>query len=457
MIVMKFGGTSVGSAAAMRRVASIVERARKRKPAVVVSAVSKVTDRLLAAARAAQARTGAPEKLLEDLAATHRSILSELSLPADLVDGDLLQLGEALRGIYLLRELTSRSLDYVASFGEVLSSKIVAALLDSQGVPARAWTGWDAGVLTDDRHGEAAVLPDTYARLRKNLSRELGRRVPVITGFVGKTPGGERTTLGRGGSDYSAAIVGRALGAEEIQIWTDVPGILSCDPRIVKDAFTLRHLTFAEAAELAYFGAKVLHPKTVEPAVDVGIPVRIVDTFAPEDPGTLVLKEHKVDDGRLFEGLAVKKENLLVNLTSTRMLDAEGYLAEIFGLLARHDISVDCLATSEVSVTFTCAGRYRGALGHSLEALRRIAHPAVHAGRSVIAAVGERMRVRPGVAGEIFGVLARERINVEMISQGASELNLTFVVADEHADRALRALHAEFLAPRRRAERRKKR
>jgi aspartate kinase len=452
MIVMKFGGTSVGSAAAIRQVCGIVERALPRKPVLVVSAVSKVTDRLIDAANRARARDAAPDLLLDDLAGVHRSILADLGLPGDILDADLARLGEALRGVYLLRELTPRSLDYVVSYGEVLSSKIVAATLEARGVRARAWTGWEAGVVTDERHGEAAILSRTYALLKKNLGREVGRRVPVVTGFVGRTRAGERTTLGRGGSDYSAAIVGRALGAEEIQIWTDVTGILSCDPRIVPDAFPLRHLSFAEAAELAYFGAKVLHPKTVEPALDVGIPVRIVNTFEPDDPGTLVEKEPAPSgDARVVEGLAVKKGNLLANFTSTRMIDAKGYLAEIFGVLARHDVSVDCLATSEVSVSLTVAGRYEKSLRASLQELRHVARPQIHGGRAVIAVVGEGMKVHPGVAAEVFGVVFREGINVEMISQGASEMNLTFVVADGAADRALRALHDHFLRGRARA------
>jgi aspartate kinase len=452
MIVMKFGGTSVGSADAIRKVAAIVAEALPRKPAVVVSAVSKVTDRLLESARLAQKRKKTPEKLLEGVSATHHQILGELGLPADLVDADLRKLGEALRGIYLLRELTPRSLDYVVSFGEVLSSQIVAALLESRGIAARAWTGWEAGVLTDDQHGEAAILPETYGLLKKNLSRELGKRVPVITGFVGRTQSGERTTLGRGGSDYSAAIVGRALRAEEIQIWTDVNGIMSCDPRIVSDAFTIRYITFAEAAELAYFGAKVLHPKTVEPAVDVGIPVRIVNTFDPEDPGTLVVKDSdpSPSDDRVVEGLAVKRGNLVVNLVSTRMLDCEGYLARVFDILARHDVSVDCLATSEVSVSLTVDSRYAERIKKALEELRHISRPVIYPARSIICVVGEGMQVRTGVAGEIFGVVGREGINVELISQGASELNCTFVVADEHADKALRALHDHFLKGRQR-------
>ena len=450
MIVMKFGGTSVGGAAAMKRVTEIVRRALPRKPAVVVSAVSKVTDRLLDAARKSQSREGVPEELLEGIAQVHRNVLRELALPLELVDVDLARLGEALRGIYLLRELTPRSLDYVATFGERLSSQIVAALFEREGIAAQAWTGWDAGIVTDDNYGEAAILPETWENLRQNLLPEMGVRVPVVTGFVGRTRGGERSTLGRGGSDYTAAIIGRALGVEEIQIWTDVTGILSCDPRVVPDAFTLRELTFAEAAELAYFGAKVLHPKTVEPAVEAGIPVRIVNTFEPNDPGTLVVKQSTHDsDGHVVQGLSIKKGNVLASVRSTRMLGAEGFLAELFGTLARHHVSVDVIATSEVSVSLTVEGKYDARLRQALDGLAQHAVATIIAGRAVVCVVGEGLRMRPGIAGEVFGVMAREGINVELISQGSSEINITFVCKDEDAERALRALHAHFLAARR--------
>jgi len=449
MIVMKFGGTSVGSAAAMKRVAEIVTKSLPKKPAVVVSAVTKVTDKLLEAGRSAQKRAAAPDQILDGIAQVHYAILRELGLPLDLVDADLAKLGEALRGIYLLRELTPRSLDYVASFGELLSSQIVAALLASQGTPARAWPAWEAGVLTDDTYGEAAILPETYEGLRTHLLPEMGNRVPVVTGFLGRTRAGERTTLGRGGSDYSAAIIGRALGVEEIQIWTDVTGILSCDPRIVPDAFPLRSLTFAEASELAYFGAKVLHPKTVEPAIDVGIPVRIVNTFAPDDPGTLVVKEDTGGDPHIVQGLSAKKGNILVSLRSTRMLGCEGYLAEIFGVLARNHVSVDCLATSEVSLSLTVDGRYEPRLRQSLDALSKVCAATIYPGRAILCVVGEGIRNAPGVAGEVFGVMAKEGINIELISQGASEINITFVVSDAHVEQALRALHTHFMSGRR--------
>ena len=360
---------------------------------------------------------------------------------------DLETLREALHGIWLLRELTPRSLDYVVSFGELMSSKIVAECMSAAGLEARAWPAWEAGMLTDDHYGEAAVQPESYPALKKQLGPELGRRVPVVTGFLARNRTGERTTLGRGGSDYTAAIIGAALDAEEIQIWTDVTGIMSCDPRIVADAATLRSLTFAEAAELAYFGAKVLHPRTVEPAVERDIPVRILNTFEADDPGTLVVNEPEPGERRVVQGLAVKRSNLLVSITSTRMLDAEGYLARVFDTLARHDVSVDLLATSEVSVSLTAEARYADGVRAAMKDLRGYARTTVATGHAVIAVVGAGMSARPGIAGEVFGTLGAEGVNIEMISQGASELNMSFVVRDADADRALRALHGHFMRP----------
>ncbi len=445
MIVMKFGGTSVGSADAIRQVVAVVSKALAEKPVVVVSAMSGVTNTLLDAAARAHTRSATPEELVEPLTTRHREVLRALRLPKTLVDGELEWLREALHGVWLLRELTPRSLDYVVSFGELMSSRIVAACLQASGVKARAWPAWDAGMLTDDRYGEAAVQPETFPAMKKILGPLLGNEVPVVTGFLGRNRNGERTTLGRGGSDYTAAIVGAALDAAEIQIWTDVTGIMSCDPRIVADAETLRSLTFREAAELAYFGAKVLHPKTIEPAVERDIPVRILNTFAADDPGTLVRGEPASGPRRVVQGLALKRANLLISLTSNRMLDAEGYLARVFGTLAQHEVGIDLLATSEVSVSLTVESRYAEGVRRAVKSLRGYASTSVARGRSVIAVVGEGMSARPGIAGEVFGVLGRDGVNIEMISQGASELNMSFVVRDNQAERAMKALHAHFM------------
>jgi aspartate kinase len=332
-----------------------------------------------------------------------------------------------------------------------MSSRIVAARMTLEGMPAKAWMGWEAGVVTDEHHGEATLLPDTWGSVKKKLGKRDPNEVAVVTGFLARTKSGERSTLGRGGSDYSAAIIGRALSADEIQIWTDVSGILSADPRVVKDAYTLRYVTFAEAAELAYFGAKVLHPKTIEPAVQANIAVRILNTFAPEDPGTLVVAESDEKDERVIEGIAIKKGNTLVNLTSTRMLDSAGYLARVFDTLQKHDVGVDVIATSEVSISLTIEARHLAALERAKGDLGRVAAVKTWPDKAIVAVVGEGMQIKAGVAAEIFGVMGNAGINIELISQGASELNITFVVEDAQAEHAMRALHEAFLAGKQRA------
>jgi len=446
MIVMKFGGTSVGSAEAMRRVGEIVAARRPLAPIVVVSAVSGVTNKLIAAAQGAQRRTLEPEEAIAELTRIHHDVADALEVPRALVDPPLARLGEFLKGIYFLRELTARSLDYVQTFGEVMSSALVAAHFTKRGMPAQAVTGWDAGILTDERHGEAEVLPESFERMRERLVPLVEQGlIPVVTGFIARTVAGVRTTLGRGGSDYTAALVGRGVGAAEIQIWTDVSGIYSADPRVVPEARTLRQLTFDEASELAYFGAKVLHPKTIEPAVQADIPVRILNTFAPDDPGTVVTREAGDRGDRSVEGLAVKRGNLLVNITSTRMLGAEGYMARIFDLFDRHGVSVDAIATSEVSVSVTVDARHKERLQSALPELEKIARVRVEPDRAIVCVVGNGMQFKPGISGRIFSTLGQAGVNIEMISQGSSELNVTFVVTDADAHNAMRALHREFM------------
>ena len=449
MIVMKFGGTSVGSADAMRRTAELIERARRGGPiVVVVSAMSGVTDKLLAMADAARTRSEDPLALVDVLRLHHEATCRALELEdIDELLAPIDDMRDVLRGVALLRELTGRSRDYIVSHGEMLSARIMAALLTSRGLPARAIDGWDAGIVTDDCHGAAAVLEETWSRVPTAVTA-VAAVVPVVTGFLGGTVSGERTTLGRGGSDYSAAILGRGLSATEIQIWTDVSGILSADPRLVKSAVVLPELTFEEAAELAYFGAKVIHPKTIEPAVSAGIPVRVLNTFEPDHSGTRIVASRVPVQGtedRAVAAITSKKKNLVLSLESTRMLAAEGWLAAIFDILKAHRISVDTIATSEVSVCMTTEARYEAALARALPELERFARTKIAPGRSILCCVGLGMRERPGTAGRIFAAVGRTGANVEMISMGASAINITFVVKDEDADRVLLALHTELV------------
>jgi aspartate kinase len=296
----------------------------------------------------------------------------------------------------------------------------------------------DAGLVTDDRFGAAHPLPAAEALLRTSFAKR--RALAVVTGFLGRTEDGRITTLGRGGSDYSAALLGAALGAEEIQIWTDTSGLLSADPRIVPEARPVPRLSFAEASELAYFGAKVLHPKTLLPAMDRGIAVRVLNTARPEEAGSLVAPlGEAAESAWRVKSIACKKGIAAVTIASSRMLLAHGFLARVFEIFGRHHVVVDLVTTSEVSISVTIDDTSR--LEAVLADLEGIGRVEVREGLAVIAVVGEGAPTHVGLPGHVFTLLGGVGIGVEMISQGASRVNLSFVVREEHADRAVRLLH----------------
>ena len=315
----------------------------------------------------------------------------------------------------------------------------MATALERAGVSAAAWNAGDAGLVTDERFGAAHPLREAEHRLRSWAGRLEG--VAVVTGFIGRTLDGRVTTLGRGGSDFSAAVIGAAIGVREIQIWTDTSGLLSADPNVVPEAAPVPRLSFAEASELAYFGAKVLHPKTLLPAIEHGIPVRILNTARPDDPGSLITPA--VEDPPEPWGvrsIASKRGITAITIVSSRMLLAHGFLARIFEVFGRHQVVVDLVTTSEVSISVTIDDETH--LDQALAELEGIGEVEVKRGLAVVAVVGERAPRRVGLAGRVFDLLGRENVVIEMISQGASRVNLSFVVAEADADRSVRALHA---------------
>jgi aspartate kinase len=438
---MKFGGTSVGSGASLKHLTSLVRAELGREPMVVVSAASKMTDLLLGAAHGA-AGGGDPGVVMRPVAERQRALLAEVDLPAYFVDDALSELSDLLRGVSLLGELTDRTLDRVAAFGELMSIRVVARVLSDAGIPAHPYPAWDMGMLTDSTFGAAKLLAEAEAAMQEAWRHREPGKVPVVTGFVGRDKQGRVTTLGRGGSDLSASLLGSGIGAEEIQIWTDVSGIMTCDPRIVPHATVIPRISFAEAAELAFFGAKVLHPRTIEPATKRGIPVRVKNTFKPEDPGTLVVQQTESHvEGPI--GIAAQRHVKSVNLNSTGMLDSAGFLARVFEVFGRHSIPIDVIATSEVNVSFT-VNVPDEKLAQAVTELSEAAHVTIDADRSVVCLVGEGMKTTRGLAGRIFSVVGQAGVNVEVISQGASEINVTFVVRDDECERALQALHKSF-------------
>lgn len=437
MIVMKFGGTSVGNAERIAHVASLISSRIKEKPIVVVSAVGGMTDLLIQTAEKAVARKNVLP-LLDQWVETHQTILKNLQLKQEFLPQFRAELSRIYEGLSLLKELTPRTQDLVASFGERISARILAALLQTQGIKARAVDAWDAGFITTPDHTQAKLLPES----EKNIKRILGKlkEIPVVTGFIGKDSSGNITTLGRGGSDLTASLIGAAVDAKSIEIWTDVSGIMTADPRLVPRARSLASVTFQEAAELSAFGAKVLHPKTIEPAVKKKIPVLVKNTFKPEDPGTLILSQNKKNQG--LKAITMKKGITRLNLYSTGMLEAPGFLAKVFIILDSFGISVDVVTTSEVHVSLTLDNT-EGIEG-AKEQLEKFAEVSLEEDRAIVCIVGEGLKETRGIAGRAFRILGEAGINVEMISQGASQVNLTFVVVSRDAPKAVNLLHEEF-------------
>jgi aspartate kinase len=448
MIVMKFGGTSVESAAAIERVAAIVRARIERRPVVVVSAMGKTTNKLLALAAAAiGGRRGEYIRQLHDLRDFHSRVARQvvpLSERADLdrfLDEHFQELTELVKGLAVLGELTPRSVDAISSYGERLSSYIVTLAFRHYGMQAEHLDAREV-MVTDRRHTQAAPLfPETYARLAATIPPMAAHGVVVMGGFIAATEDGVTTTLGRGGSDFTASIVGAGIDAEEIQIWTDVDGMLTADPTILPGGHRVKSLSFAEAAELAYFGAKVLHPATVVPAVERNIPVLILNSRRPDVAGTRIVSG-QVHCQNVVKSIACKRKIALVNIHSTRMLMAHGFLHRIFEVFDRYETPVDMVATSEVSVSLTIDNVSR--LEEVLADLRQFSEAAIEKDQAIVCLVGENIRYTPGVARRVFNAL--DGINIRMISQGASLLNLSFVVAEADLRPTVAALHQEFFA-----------
>ena len=449
-LVMKFGGTSVADADAIRRLIGIVSRHRDTgaSPVVVVSALSRVTDRLLAFADAACRGSGPVLRTdIDALWERHDGIARELvkdeieALTTALAS-DFDDMRSVLEAVAILQDAPPRALDSSAAAGELMSSRIVAAALRAAGLPA-VWVDARRAIVTDDAHGAAIPqMNETRAAAVAELQPVLDAgQIPVVGGFVGASPEGITTTLGRGGSDYSAALIGAAIHAAEIQIWTDVDGMLTADPRVVSSPRVVERLSFDEASELAYFGAKVLHPSTILPAVATNIPVRILNSRRPDGRGTLINGTPRGDD-RPLAAIACKRHITVIDLRSTRMLMAYGFLSRVFAAFERHSTAVDVVTTSEVSVSVTVDDDRR--VPQIVEMLRECAEVTVERNLAILCAVGDNLRARPGLATRIAAAL--EGFPIRMLSQAASRRNLTVVLAEADLEKAMTRLHDEFFA-----------
>ncbi|HEY0785773.1 MAG TPA: lysine-sensitive aspartokinase 3 [Acidobacteriaceae bacterium] len=442
---MKFGGTSVEDATAIARTAAIVHGRRTRgfHPIVIVSAMARVTDQLLLAANAA-ARGDREEALTLSarLRARHHATVADLHTDPAWLDAEFQALDEILRGLSAVGELTPRISDMIVSYGERLSSRILAEYFAAQGL---AGVHVDARlcIVTDRQHTRA--VPDDELieqRLRTHVLPlvHAGHTV-VMAGFIGSTEAGVTTTLGRGGSDYTGALVGGGVHAEAIEIWTDVNGIMTTDPRVCPDALRVRSISFEEAAELAYFGAKVLHPATILPAVKKNIPVLVLNSRNPDNEGTRIQAVASPCTSPV-KSIAAKKRLTIVDVVASRMLMTHGYLKAIFDIFDKHKCAVDMVSTSEVSVSLTVDSNE--ALAAIAADLGQIADVKYEGRKALVCLVGEDLRGHPGIAARLFGAI--RHINVRMISQGASEINMSFMIDEDDVEEAVRSLHAEFFA-----------
>jgi aspartate kinase len=449
MIVMKFGGTSVESAEAIERVAKIVSSRRQQAPIVVVSAMAKVTDQLVAIGQ--QASSGNSQTALESVQAMgqrHFTTAAELlgtkraaSLRPKL-ENHLAELERFVNGLAAVRELTPRGSDYLLSFGELLSSLMVADAFTVRGLNA-AWVDSRACIVTDATHSRAVPqMNETSEKCKKKILPLVSKkRIPVMGGFVASTVDGVPTTLGRGGSDYSAAIVGAALDADKIEIWTDVEGMMTTDPRLCPDARTIKRISFNEAAELAYFGAKVLHPATLLPAIHKNIPVYVLNSRNVKSTGTEITAQAPPSRDT-FRAITAKAGISIVNVVASRGVMVHGFLRSVFEALDRHLTPVDIVAISEVSMSFTIETKRLPK--ELLEELEQIADVGCDDKQAIICLVGEDIHGKPGVAASVFNTIAEAGVNIRMISQGASEINISFVIQEADVPKAVRHLHEYF-------------
>ena len=434
MIVMKFGGTSVEDAAAIDRSCRIVGERISRRPFVVVSALGGATNGLLEAGSfAARGELGKAMTIADRLEYRHVELLPSTA-------EQFTRLRELLKALAAIGEFSLRTQDLIASFGEALSSLIFVDRMNRLGFEAVHVDARQC-IVTDDRFGKASPIFDiSTARLEEAARPHLNEgRVVVMGGYIGSTLSGSTTTLGRGGSDYSAAIAGAALNAEEIQIWTDVDGMMTADPRIIPSAWKVKEISFDEASELAYFGAKVLHPLTVLPAVEKNIPVYILNSRKPNGSGTRITREAK-PCRNLIKSIACKREITIVTVSSSRMLMAHGFLRALFEVFDRYHTSVDMVATSEVSVSLTLDNT--SSLQAIVTELKQLGDVQVSAKTALICLVGNNLKYTPGVARRAFGSLAD--INILMVSHGASNINFSFLIDDKNTTAAIQKLHADF-------------
>ncbi|KAK9108599.1 hypothetical protein Syun_024610 [Stephania yunnanensis] len=455
--VMKFGGSSLASAARMKEVADLILSFPGERPVIVLSAMGKTTNKLLQAGEKAVSCGVSNVSEIDELSEIrdlHFKTADELGIERSTVSGHLVELEQLLNGIAMMKELTLRTRDYLVSFGECMSTRIFAAHMSKIGAKARQYDAFDMGFITTDDFTNADILEATYPAVAKRLIGDWSNdpAIPIVTGFLGKGwKSCAVTTLGRGGSDLTATTIGKALGLREIQVWKDVDGVLTCDPNIYPSAKPVPYLTFDEAAELAYFGAQVLHPQSMRPAREGDIPVRVKNSYNARAPGTLITKSRDMREA-VLTSIVLKRNVTMLDIVSTRMLGQFGFLAKVFSIFEDLGISVDVVATSEVSISLTLDPsklwsreliQQASELDHVVEELEKIAVVNLLQNRSIISLIGNVQRSSL-ILEKAFNVMRTNGVNVQMISQGASKVNISLIVNDSEAEQCVRALHHTF-------------
>jgi aspartate kinase len=449
MIVMKFGGTSVGNAAAIKRVSEIIRLRLEKKPVVILSAVTKITDKLIKLSLAA-GNNNQPlvRQLLLEIEQTHKHIFDELGLSQSheylgKLSGAISDCQNICHKMSEKGEVDKLLYDELLSYGEYLSTHLLVVYLQSRGIPS-VFADAREIMVTDSTFGNAQPkFLESAKRARAVLLAAVqADTVPVMQGFIGRDAQGHTTILGRGGSDYSATLIGAMLEVQTVEIWTDVDGVMTADPSLVPEAKRIRFMSFQEAAELAYFGAKVLHPATILPAVERNIPVIVLNSMHPQSDGTTIAMAKKNGDGCVVKSIAYKEKLSVVTVTSTRMLMAYGFMLSIFEIFNRYQTSIDLVSTSEVSVSVTVDNIEH--LNEIVHELSRFAQVEVEYEKAIVCLVGEGMKDTPGMPSRIFGLL--EDVRIYLISQGASDINISFVIDDDDLPRVIRELHDHFFS-----------
>ncbi|MBR5646939.1 MAG: aspartate kinase [Treponema sp.] len=439
MIVMKFGGSSVANAERIKHVASIIKAYQEKRPVVVLSAMGDTTDHLLEAAD--KAVEGTVD--VQGVAKLHEDTAKELGINIDTIEALLNELKQLLTGISMLKEISKRSRDYLVSFGERMSVRMMAAYLESQGIASQFYDAWDIGFVSDSNYMSAELLDDVWQTIPSYLNAYkdgVSNSIPIVTGFIAKDKKGNITTLGRGGSDLTATMIGAAMRAEEVQTWKDVDGILTTDPRVVKEAKPVPEVTYEEAQELAMFGSQVLHPRSMLPVRKTGTPVRVKNSYNIESPGSIIVEKHEGKVPRVCAITTVKNIQL-IDITSSRMLGAAGFLAHIFNNFLKWNISIDVIATSEVSVSLTV--NTKADLSGLISDLEQASQVTVKKNKAIVTIICDAAH-SSSILSDCFAALEKEGINVQMISQGASKVNISMIVDEEEADKTVRILHKAF-------------